>query len=395
MKLSTLSYLLTLFVPALATAGTSFDDAVAEIMANNLSPRIESARSRAQIEQMFGENTLESPEVEFTRLWGAEGVGNKWSLSVSQSFDWPGIYAARRQAARNASTASQFAMESTLLDLRLEVRSALIDLIHNKQLVEMQSDRVKHLSELEETFRKGVESGSETRLDYNKTVIELIAAKKELQSIEAESARLLATLSELNGGADITGILSKLGNTYPIIPAIDPENISLETIKQRDPSYAAALATAEAAKSMSKVEKMASLPGFSLGFEHETEVDEHFNGFSVGISLPVWGRRHQRKAASLEADVAVMEAEMALVKRTTELTADLYRMKSLKRTLDEYEPVVNDKANINLLKKAYDAGQINFITYVQELNYFIEARRDYLDTLYEYSLALTRLTRYE
>ena len=54
-----------------ATAATPFDEIVAEILDNNPAIRIVNERSSAQVEQILGENTLESPEVEFGRLWGA------------------------------------------------------------------------------------------------------------------------------------------------------------------------------------------------------------------------------------------------------------------------------------------------------------------------------------
>ena len=145
---------------------------------------------------------------------------------------------------------------------------------------------------------------------------------------------------------------------------------------------------------MVKVEKRSRIPGFSIGYEHEVEGSETFNGFSIGITLPMWGRKHQIKASKLEAEAALMDAEMALTRRMAEMDADRRQLDALRATIDEYEPVINDKTNYELLQKALKAGQINFLTFIQESNYFIAARRDYIDTLYEYNLTLSRLNRY-
>ena len=111
MNLRLLPLFLTL-IPTAVTA-TSFDEALQEVMSNNLTARIESSRGQAQIENILGENTLEAPEVEFVHMFGTTADTNdKWTLSVSQSFDWPGVYAARREAARTARTASQYLMAS-------------------------------------------------------------------------------------------------------------------------------------------------------------------------------------------------------------------------------------------------------------------------------------------
>lgn len=389
--------ILSILVPPLAASGaTAFDEILSEVMTNNLSVKAEASRSRIQAENLLGDNTLESPEVEFSRVWGTTAeAGNKWSLSVSQSFDWPGVYAARREAARTAGTASQYLLESTVLDLRQEIRTLLIDIIHNAQLIDMQSELVDRMNKMEAYYKKAAEAGSETRINYNKTVIERIAVHRELHALEAQREALLSSLQSLNGGKDISDMAERLGKEYPITAAVSPATISPEIIKERDPQYAAALASVEAAKSMVKVEKRSRIPGFSLGYEHENEGNEHFNGFSIGLTLPVWGRGHRIKSSTLEAEASLMDAEMALARRIAEMDGDLRQLNSLRTIIDEYESVINDKTNYELLRKALAAEQISFLTFIEETNYFIAAKRDYLDTLYEYNLTLVRLTRYQ
>ncbi|MDE6065333.1 MAG: TolC family protein, partial [Duncaniella sp.] len=187
-------------------------------------------------------------------------------------------------------------------------------------------------------------------------------------------------------------IIKDLGAAYPIVSTAD---ISAEIIKECDPQYAAAKAAVEAAKSMVKVEKRSRIPGFSIGYEHETDGDERFDGFSIVLTLPVWGRKHQIKASTLEAEASLMDAEMTLARRVAEMNGDLNQLKTLRHIIDEYEPVINDQSNLSLLRKALEAGQIDFLTYIQEVNYFLAARRDYLDTLYQYNQALVRLSRYQ
>lgn len=376
----------------LTSYADSFDEVRAEVMANNLTARAEAARANSQIESLLGENTLESPEISYGRLWNTVPGGiDKWALSISQSFDWPGVYAARREAARTARVASQYLVESTLLDLRMEVSLLLVDIIHNRQLIDMQTELVDSMNRLEEYYRKAANMGAETRIDYNKTVLERIAVHRELHSLEAQRESLISSLQALNGGMDAIDMSIRVGSAYPIMPA--PE-VSVSLIRERDPQYAAALAQVEAAKSMAKVERRSRFPGFSIGYDHEGEGDELFNGFSVGLTLPVWGRKHQIKANEFEAEAALMDAEMALSRRVAEMDGDLHQLKALRKILGEYEPVINDKSNYQLLQKALKAGQINFLTFIQEVNYFIAARRDYLDTLYEYNVILMRLSRY-
>ncbi len=394
MRLQTL--LAPLILTASMTAGaTPFDEALDMLTANNLAPKAELMRSRSEIETMKADNQLPPPEAEFSRVWGSNAeVGNKWALSVSQGFDWPGIYSARREAIARSETAAQFLRESTLLEARAQARQMLLDAIHNAQLLKLQRDLAGYVDTMVEIYRKGAEDGTQTRLDYNKTVLERIAVHRELHLLEAQQAELVAQLTAFNGGQDSTPILELVGSEYPPAPAI-PSAPTVETLRQRDPAYAAAMARNEAARSLVKVESRSRFPGFSIGYEHETEAGGNFDGFSIGITLPMFSRKHQAKAVALEAEAALIDAEIELTQVSATMQGDLKRLGSLRYVMDEYEPVINDATNIQLLRKAFEAGQITYLTFIEESNYFISAHKDYIDMMWEYQTLLGNLAKYE
>lgn len=387
--------LLSLAACVLTAQAADFNRALDRLVANNLDSRLTIERAAGEVETLKGENALGPVEVGFGRVWGSNPeVGNKWSLEVSQGFDWPGLYKARREAAATATTAWQYLRESTLLDARQQARIMLIDLIHSNQLIALQNELVNRMNQMEAYYKKASDEGLETKLDYNKTVVERIAVHRELHMLEAQREALVSTLKAFNGGNDVEDIIALAGDEYP---AVDAARLAeaVAMVKERDPQYAAALARAEAARSLVKVEKMNRYPGFSVGYVHETELGGGFNGFSIGLTLPVWSRKHTAKAAAIEAEASMLEAELALTRRRAELDSDRRQVAVLGKIVEEYEPVVKDTSNFELLRKALDAGQISFLTYLEEVNFFIAAHRDYLDTLYEYNLALARQQYYE
>lgn len=386
--------LIALILAPVCAGARTFGEIVSEVLGNNLSARAENARAAAQHAEVLGDNSLEAPEVEFGRLWGTQAdFGNKWTLSVSQSFDWPGVYAARREAARNCGLAYQLLAESNLMDLRQQVRLQLVDIIHTNRLIELQTRLVEAMDSMETYYRRAAEAGAETRLDYNKTALERIAVHRELHTLEAQLAEQTAQLQALNGGKPVSSLVAALGTEYPAWPAAEVLT-DVETVRSRDPEYAAAVASAEASRSMAKVEKRLRLPGFSVGYEHEVEGAEVYNGFTVGLTLPVWGKRHKARAASLEAQAAEYDAERILGTKLAELESDRRQVEALATIIEEYEPVINDQNNPELLRRALHGGQINFLTFIQESNFFIQAKRDYYDTIYLYNRALVSLARY-
>ncbi len=383
-----------LFSCSIFTAQSSdFDEVLATVVGNNLSLKSVSAENAAEIASMKADNSLDAPEIGFENMWGAKGIGDKRSLSISQGFDWPGVYAARREAIRHSKNAMQFLNESAELELRMEVRLLLIDIIYAKQRISATEKICSGLASLASSFKKAMEEGNETRLDYNKSVIERIAAERELKSMKGEYSILLSSLQNLNGGKEVLGLVEKLGDRYPDI-SLETLRPNIETLRNNDPALAASLANADAQQSLLKVEKRSLLPGFTIGYAHEWEMGDQFNGFSISVSLPFITGKKKVKAAALRHEVSKLQLEMDLIKLSASMQGDYEQALLLRELLDDYEGVMDDDSNVTLLKKAFDGGQINFLTYMQELNFFLAAHRDFLETLYNYNQTIARLQKY-
>ena len=219
-------------------------------------------------------------------------------------------------------------------------------------------------------------------------------AVRELKTLMSDSAVIASSLQSMNGGHDVAPLIIKLGVEYPhrLLESLRPDR---ETLRAKDPAVAASRAAVEAQKELVKVEKRSLYPGFSVAYLHEWEMGDNFNGFSVSITLPFLTGRSKTKAASLRLDAQRLDEEMSLIKIASELQGEYDVACELRELLREYRGVINDDSNIELLRKALDSGQINFLTYMQELNYFLSARRDFLEAHYRYHIAVARLQRYE
>lgn len=376
-----------------SVSASDFDKVLNTVVSNNMALKYADAENQAAIASLKSENTLAAPEIGFESLWGAKGIGDKRNFSISQGFDWPGVYTARREAIRKSQAAMQYLQESAMIEARQEVRLLLIDIIYAKQRIAATEKICDGLSSLQKTFRKAVDEGNETKLDYNKSVIEKIAAERELKTLRGEYAAMLASLRAMNGGKDVEDLVASVGNVYPEVDlaSLRPD---VENIRAKDPAIAAMKADAEVQKSLLKVEKRSLLPGFTLGYSHEWEMGDRFNGFSVAVSLPFITGNKKVKASRLQVRASEMQQEMELIRLSAAMSGDYEKALLYRELLDQYEDIMNDNSDFELLKKAFDGGQINFLTYMQELNYFLAARRDFLETLYNYNCALARLQRY-
>lgn len=372
-----------------------FSDIIDLIIANNPALKSSLASSQAMLDEMRADGNLPDPEVEFSHRWGAENVGNKWDLSVTQSFDWPGVYAARSNAVKSTSSAMEYLQQSAVIDTRMEARLLLIDIINARCNIEVLEKIYDSVTQLSTLYRKAVAQGEVTRLDYNKVEIERISIESELDAARSELDGLTSTLTALNGGKSVD-ISTLESYPEPDLSVIALGNEDLENyIKTHDPAVTARNHSAEAEKAMATAARRSRLPGFSLGYVHEYEMGDNFNGFSVGISLPFFSARHKEAAAKWAVKSIQWENDGLVADRVAKFKIARSKAIAAKKISDSYSPVVNTDENMRLLRKALDGGQISMLTFIQEENYFREACREYLTALYNYNIAVAELMRYE
>ena len=107
------------------------------IVENNPGLRAKAATAEADKADLANANVLPDPEVSVSNMWGYSHLGNKFSVGVSQSFDWPGAYGARRSAASSRNQAAAFRMLAERLDVALSAKEQLYELVYIRQQIDL------------------------------------------------------------------------------------------------------------------------------------------------------------------------------------------------------------------------------------------------------------------
>lgn len=376
---------------ALAGHAITFDEAVTKIIDNNRDVRLAYMNAEDVAGDGASAGNLADPEVEFEYLFGPTSEDNRWNVAVSQSFDWPGVYAARRRAAQADNNAFYLLAETTLADKRDEVRGALVEYIHTVQTITLLEDVAKTVDELLAAAEKSYSRGQGNILDVNKLKIEKARVAAKLVDWREQQGAAVGLLNELNGGQDCSELISGLVN----YPSYEIQSLLYYTANaQNDPAVKAAIARYEAQKAMEKVADKERYPGFSVGYVHAYEDATHFNGFSVSLSLPFFSSRHKLAAAKRRTLTAEFNTSVAQTSAEAKITADYNRMKKLGTELRGLGQVFDTTDNLALLRRAYEGGQLSLVDYLTDTIYFIEAQIDYLDLNYRYNQVLASLQRY-
>ena len=365
------------------------ENAVKTVLSNN--PRLKAIEEShdAQRRMLGVEGRITSqPEVEFEHLWGKDG-STKWNVGVTQGFDWPGVYAKRKAGAQAQIDAFQYLYDSEALSVAMEVRLCVARMVYVNRQLEMMNEVSANLKKLQALVATGYEKGQLNILDVKKLNFEVYSIETKLADLKQEEGELQAQLAALNGGAPVAVDAA----AYSLQPIRDKEYY-LNAAVENNPDVKAANQKAEASRASAKVARANRLPGFSLGYRHAFEEQTHFNGFAVGVTIPVFTTSAAVSAADMEARGFNFEAVTAASSARTAISARYDDALRRSAALKDMAAVALDENYPRLLLMAYEGGQINVITYLQEINFFISARADYLSSEYNYVVDLTELNRF-
>lgn len=372
-------------------AQTVFTQAEALDYALEHNPELQSLKVRFQSQATAIKSeasTFDSPELEFEHLWGAGG-NTKWNAGVSQGFDWPGAYGARKRAAQAESDAYKYLFQAQWLEIRTKVKENLAEGVYLHKRLELLEKVLDNMEKLAAYINTGYKQGQLTILDVKKSNLELFNLRTQVADLRELIVNNEGTCRTLCGNGDV-----KIDMTnYLPEPMLEYEEY-LRSANENNPTVQASRQSSVAATERAKANRLSRYPGFSIGYRHAYEEQTHFNGFSIGLKLPFFSNRGASTAAQQESLAAKLEASMYKIKASSEIQAAYTNAQARKNHMEELNAATLDATYPDLLLMAYKGGEINVITYMQELNYYLDARNNFLATDYAYRLSLISLNQF-
>lgn len=371
-----------------------FDDIVASLMKRDSQLELSRLQAEASGDALRVSNVLSDPEAEVEYLRSKNGE-QKFNLSVSQSFDWPGVYGARRRQIALEQSGVMLNTEAERIEQRTKYRAALVDIIAANLTIGQMETAVEGCDKLLATLEAEYSRGNVSILDVNKMRIELAGFKLKLAEAKTVREELTGELLSTATG-DVSAIAEQCDSLgrFPLV-ALGGMEQYLAVARANDPLLQIAKNQALVAKARRDVAVKGTLPGFSAGYRLSHEGGELFNGFAVGVSVPLWRASKERKAAASE-EVSAAFGEKAEEIRLEKRIESVYKKANgLKETISEYGKALTASDNAGLLKRAYESGAITLTELVLDINYFVEAGVQYVELQRQYYNALVELLRYE
>lgn len=349
-------------------------DVLREIEKNNVSLQALGKENSAAVADLEVENTIGGPSVEYSPFFrrGADGVASS-ELVVSQEFDFPTQYAARRKAGKLRSEALDKEYGVQRRDVLLAAKQLCLDIILADRRRSLLEERLATSEKLLATGEVRLANGEMTSIDFNRMKMDMIDVRTEL--IQNASARESAVrgLEALNSGKSVA--VDEL--SYPEIPSLAGEE-TIERLLGNDAAVKAAEASLEASRQDVSVSKQSWLPSLTLGYRRNTELDEASNGFIVGASFPIFSSGKKMKAAKIRQAAAELQLDNALVQARTEMKTRLEELRGLEEMMKVYDLKLMDQT-LELIYKAVTAGRMSVGEYYLEVDKVQSRRLAYLD----------------
>lgn len=347
------------------------------------------ANMQAQLSQMRVDNNLEDPEIEFGRVWGTNTPENKWDLSLTQTFDFPTLYSARRQSIDATRQSLYMELEVLVVEKLQEAKLTLIELAYCDKVLEVQTSIMNNLDSVQTLLIKSFAAGEATILDVNKAKIEYVNVCRTVAQTQSTRSELLVRLNALCGG----GLCSS--EVVASYPAEALRDISYYYNQAESSAVIAAYNARIRSEIVSgKVSKLESFPKITVGYQHEREGSDSFDGFKLGLTLPVFSVRGKSRRSNDALLSLNYELDATRLELTAAVDAEYANVIAIKWLLDKMAPVFSSTDHPALLRKAFLGGELSALDYLTELNYFRQAEAEYLSSERDYHLALARLNRY-
>ena len=324
------------------------------------------------------------------------------SLTLSQSFDFPTVYALRRRSLKAETAVAKSRAGLSRKQLSAEVANAygqMVFVIEKKRILAEQDTIIGKYLHLATVRYMAGEARQLEKLTASRMRSE---NRMELEKTDAEYRALKQKMREL------------LNTDEDIAPA-DEQQKPLTYEEAGSIDFASTAEGEYYSKALDmgnrKVSEAKSgyLPNFSVGLSTQMvfkgwnpyHVDRSrfgkgdFMGFEVGVGLPLFfgSTRAKVKAARKDREITELYGRQSMQRMQTEYDIQKGNYLAARKRMDYYtgEGLAEAREMARIAQVSYENGDIGYVEYIQSLLESVNTRWKYAETVREYNIAVINL----
>lgn len=311
-------------------------------------------------------------------------------IGISQSLEWPGLYAARKNLLQEQLKSVGLARQLRAMEIKRDVQSSYYTLwyLQNRQQLWRRMDSIYRVLTQATVLR--VKTGESAGLDS----ISAMARSREISAQMNVLQRDIQVQQE---------VLRRLTNTDVLyLPELNPlqkvqTEFTMDTLENH-PAIQLQRQNQNIAEAELKVQKQTNKPSFDGRFFSQRlyGISNPFSGFSVSVGIPVFGRgayRSSIRAAELEKQYQSSVSNYQIGALKSNYNQAFQELKKEEELLLFYENsgLKQAEAIIKAANLSYRGGEISFSELSQFLTQAIDIQRSYLEVLNQYNQSAIQL----
>jgi len=360
-------------------------------------PSMTAARFDIKAQEALKKTYLDIPKTNVSLMYGQfNSLNNDNNITINQSIAFPTFYSSQNNYYREQVKASEVKADVTGNELKKNVRSAYYNLLYFES---------KHmLLNYEDSIYKDFMKAADLRFKTGEsTYLEKLTAEAQVAEfrnlILKNQADMQIYQKQLKVYLNVSDSIITNEKFDKLNLSVSPDTASVEA----NPLLSYMRQQVKVNKAFVGVERARFLPDFSFGYFNQTlqgvqsingaeryfGPGYRFQGIMAGVSVPVIFKPYHAKIANAKLNQKVTES---LLEYNTKNLEGEYAMliQQYKKNLNSigyYESIGLKQAEliISNSEKAFRAGQIGYVEYLQGLGRALSIKSGYLDTINNYN----------
>jgi cobalt-zinc-cadmium efflux system outer membrane protein len=318
----------------------------------------------------------------------------EYGMSLHQTVEWPGMRAARKDAAEAGLASATVGLDEAKLNLIAEVKQGFYELLLAERTVDVLQQNLETVQEVARLVKARVRSGEGPQFELVKAEVEVLKAKQEVTKAKNSVRVKLVGLDTLTAGG--LGPRYKVQGDFRMLR----DHLDYEQMVSRDPSQHPTLKRqgklVEQAEITVSKERQSRVPNVTLFGMYAREVGREAVVGGVSVPTPLWYLQQGHIATALGVQ---RKEEAEFIRARNDLARAINQHAREAETAQELILVYEE----GLMKQAQEAlriAQLSFRQGASSLLEVLDAQRvqrqiivDYNQARFELSLALTRFER--
>lgn len=323
-------------------------------------------------------NNLADPElIGYYLPAGIHPPGNYTEYQISQYFEFPTVYGARKKLISQQTSQLRVQFEKAQQEVLLDAAIYCQNLIYLNKRLQLDQERIQQAKSVFDLVSELYDAGDASLHELNQAKIGWLQNQFAFEKTSQSRNTALIALQQLNGGIAVTfnqenysdplelesfdSIWSEKVSEDPILKELEEEKlISLHSIS---------------------VNKRESLPDLAIGYNYQGVPGLDYHGVFGGLTIPIWSNKNKVKAAKAQFESLKIHSNEKSPLYKSELKI---KYSDFQFNLQKYRQYENTLEGLTHdLLESYKKAEITYIEYYMELHFYKQAFDTFLEIEHE------------